>query len=397
MENFYRRERIYRSEIGESHLISEITPDRVTLRKEYHPLTFETHSDGVHETPFKEIYAVPFYEANNIDNFISETISPETISIEDFAKKIFQILSDIIEKTWEPEKFHVLMHSSGYDSRLLSLIIKSLHEKNGDDWLGEFVMIESDGEGQEARDCLRVEGWEDERMLIYNEGTEPSEYHEYSLSFKNAWERVNVISGWPVNNWYFPVDYFQKEKVLPENVQCYTGYGQNETSRAILTTKFTHRVPMEILTHYRGKHHIAHYFWWHYYHTLASFPLKGDWVHPFYNFDYLREFIRYGGKFQKLFNKERWSITKIILDQLYPDCAKIPRIHDAKERGYRNISKRLYEQIKEDYFDSWYGRNRPDVVTTDVMEFPFNDWWGHWALASYCEHLLNTGHEVVNE
>lgn len=397
--DFYKRERTYRGE-GESHLVHEVTPQKITLRKEYHPLFFATHTNGVHETPFKEISIVPFDGANE---FISEDIKKGDLILKDFVNLIYDKLTEIVEKTWAKDKFHAVMHSSGYDSRLLSMIIKRLHEKNGDEWLGRFLFIEADGEGPEARACLRLEGWENKRMLVFNEGAEPSEYHAYNLDFKDAWRRVNVFSGWPVNCWYFPIEYYQKKGVLPEDVQCYTGYGQNETTAAILTDGYRPYLPplQKLINKYEGKQRIGYYFWWHYYHTLASFPLKGEWVHPFYNFDYLRLFIKYGRKFEGEIWKEQrvlqQSLTRFMLDYLNPIHHKVKKLvtSHVRSRGYRTLSRELFEQVKSDYFNSWYGKLHPEIIPTN--QIIYCEWWGHWALASYCEYLLETGHEIEVE
>ena len=66
-------------------------------------------------------------------------------------------LSYIIERDWDPDKFHLLFHSSGYDSRIFSSILMKLREKHGEGWIGKILFL-----------CWEPEGalFEEELLII---------------------------------------------------------------------------------------------------------------------------------------------------------------------------------------------------------------------------------------
>lgn len=398
MKGFYRRERLYRSGMGESFLFHEICPQKLTLRKDLHPKIFrEIILDGWCGTIFNEVNVVPFTEAydDELKNFGMEKIDTIPVSRQEFSGRLFNKLMEIVESTWKPEKFHVLPHSSGFDSRVLSTILKRLKEKHGEAWLGDYLFVESHGEASGFYDSMDILGWDRSKCVVINKGAHPHEAHAHNFEFENAWCRGNGFVGFPVNVWYNQVEWLQHRDMIPQDdgqIQCYTGYGANETARAC------HRPDLFKNTNFDAPYvpgnNLGFYFPWHYLHQLSGFTLKGSWVHPFYNIDYLRNLITYCGKHIDQLTLG-WSVSSIILPYIEPELSKVHKAvsKEIKKKGYFTISDRLFNQAVSDYKSSWYGKNiNPNVTPT--KQIVYCEWWGSWYVASFCEYLLKFGYSI---
>ncbi|GAH77103.1 unnamed protein product, partial [marine sediment metagenome] len=57
------------------------------------------------------------------------------------ASKIANAIASVIERSWDPGQFHLVLHSSGYDSRIISKTIVNLRDKYGESWLGDVLFF----------------------------------------------------------------------------------------------------------------------------------------------------------------------------------------------------------------------------------------------------------------
>jgi hypothetical protein len=374
---FHQRERLYKSKVGTSERYYEIVPKTVTLQKD--PSSIYNPIQPRNMTVFKEIDIVPYEEmcGKTALDFGLEVIPSEQVSRKEFAELAFDVFKAAIYTKWDPNKFHVIMHSSGYDSRLVSLAIKSLYEEYGSDWFGNTVFLNSYWESEQFKRIMEYEGWDN--YIIFNENAKKDEVFKGSFDFSQAWKQLNGgMIGWPLNGNWESIRWLQERELIPkENIQCIGGAGSNEISRTL----------------HEGKK-IGWYFDWIYYHTLSTFPLKGrDWIFPFLNFDFISVIIKYGLEYN---NKSGFS--KNIIDQIEPDLNKIERI-DLKElieQGYTRISDNIIRKAIDDYKNSWYGKYvRPkEPAIKPSGKFEYSTWWGMWNLASFCEYLLQNDFKI---
>jgi len=382
----YRRERIYKSEIGKSHAFHEVCPKKLTLRKDLHPRIFKPIIlDGWTGTIFNEVNVVPFNEAySNELNFGQKKMKKIKVSKKEFAEIMLDLLTNVIESTWDSNKFHVIPHSSGYDSRLISTVLKYLKKKNGDSWFGDYVFIESNGESELFKQMM--EGWQ--KHIVMYEGKDPSEAHSHSFEFKDAW-KAGLI-GFPVNSWYSQVKWLQDMGIAPKEVQCYTGYGANETTTVIK------KPSLYANANYHPEYkpnNLGLYFAWHYLHQLSGFTLNGDWIHPFYSLDYLEALARYSQDHIEHL-RPGLSASKTILEVIEPKLAKIHKMvrGEVKKKGFFTVSNRIINQAVKDYKSSWYGERHPIQPTKTII---YCEWWWSWRVASLCEYLLEQEHTIT--
>ena len=375
---FHRRERMYESNMGISERYYEIIPPEVTLSDR---LDVIYNSKGIQPrdlTVFDEIKIVPYDKICSDEEWLfgSEDIKAEPMSITEYIERAFDAFKLAILSKWDSEKFHVVMHSSGYDSRLVSWAIRALYDEFGDNHMGSVLFLNNYWEAEQFKQIMEYEGWDDSQYVVFNEFIkDPLMIYEGSFNFDIAWKHLNGgMIAYPVNANYEPITWCQNEGFIPtDNIQCIGGAGSNEIARTLREGK-----------------RIGWYFDWIYYHALSTFPLKGrDWIFPFLNFDFIRTVIKYNDTIDKN------GISKQILDVIAPKLQKIDRIsvHHLMKKGHLQISNNLVDKAYNNYKNSWYYKTIGTEVNP-IGKFEYSTWWGLWNLASFCDHLVNSGVKI---
>jgi len=259
-----------------------------------------------------------------------------------------------------------------------------LYKKNGKDWLGEILFVETNGEREGFLEIMKIEGWEENQYMVYNENAKPSEYHNHSFNFNKCWKSLNGYMSYPMNLWYDHIDLLQEQDIIPDDdkLQLYTGYGANETTKAI----------------YSPGQSLEWYFWWHYYIALSQITYKGNWVHPFWEHGFLSIMQKYGWQYLERAGKIGFSplsVSKLILEEIEPELAKVKKMttSDIATLGYRDVSDEIIQREIDNYNRSWHHKNKR-IQMQVCKRITHCQWWGSWALASFCEHLIKTGHNL---
>jgi len=379
MDNFHRRERIYQSPVGKSNLVYEIIPPELSFNK-WNQNVFQGEQYSC-QTAFREFQIVRPIETWNIKELelINEDIQEEEVDIKQFVLMAFNELIRGIEEAWQPDLCHVFLHSSGHDSRLISVAIRKLYEKNGDDWLGKMLFFELSWETEKFKKIMEIEGWDKSQYVIYNEGAIPGEVHEKSFEFTNAWKRLNGGTiGYPINTNYDCIEWLQEQGIIPEDdtqIQCITGHAGTELARFMI---------------YPNKS-VRQFFERMYYFALTNFPLKsGNRLHPYYYLPFIRILKKYG----KPHVNER-SLSDVILRYVAPELEIVERVtlEELTAKGYLEISERILKKVIKDFFNSWFARTyNPQVLPTKRLDY--SEWWGFWNLASFCGYLKDAGVKI---
>ncbi|KPJ77294.1 MAG: hypothetical protein AMJ81_00100 [Phycisphaerae bacterium SM23_33] len=378
---------LFKSSVGQSPWIHEILPDVLTLRREPYFRIYET-GYGVDprqrhcKTMFREIDMMP-PEATwgeEMEALAADPPDRKKIGRGKFLDLLYDAFVGVVEGAWTPGRFHVVLHSGGYDSRLISHTIRKLFEKNGPEWLGEILFVEVEGEHRHSRMALEAEGWERSKFAVYGGGVKPlfENHHARSCRFEDAWKRQNGgLWARCFNYWYDPVDYLQEEGLIPEDdgeLQCFSGYLANDVTHALVNGPGLDWV-FRVLP----------------YHPYFFAPVKGEWVFPYLVPDMIRVLHEYGLGQQE---SQVGSYRHQILKRVAPEVAKV-RNPQFGEHGWRlrTLSSQLQAQMQRDYSSSWYGQEiAPNAALQDTV--CFGTWWGHFGLASLCEKLLREGYKV---
>ena len=346
---------------GESTNMLDVLPKELTLlpiNEKYYP---KSCFRPVTETIFKEVTYKPYQQRPEVTELLSKRIHfPVSM------RKLYTIFKDGIEKVWDPTKRHIIGHSSGVDSRLLSKAIKELGEKNGREWLGEVFYVENMGEGDLFYQIKDVMGFEGES---YNNDVSSDEFNRDYLTFRTHWEKFNTVVAYPLNQW---LDGYTHMGIDPSNVQGFTGYGANETQAKAVRLR-------------RG---YKWYFPWVFHLQLTQWKhFGGDMEHPFLDWDFLHAL-------QSCPEAQIYKRINInMAAKMVPELKHIPHIHtkEVVAMGYRNVSDQLLKDCYAEYKKSWFGKH---FSVTPTPEIEYTEWWFHYNAASWCEHLLDYGYKI---
>ncbi len=365
---FFKTGNKYQSDKKSGHFY-KACPERLTL------LPFDSKlmrgQVYIDKTPFKEVMRVPYKESPEVTELHNELESCKKSDSFDFADALFNALMDSIEFSWKPEKFHLIGHSSGYDSRIISHAIMLLAKKNGKEWLGEILFVENHGECDSFKEIMKIQGWDKSQYFSYNEQVKPELFHAGSLVFSDFHKKFNGIGSYPVNPFYDAFARMQQRDILPKSdeIQYYTGYGS------------------EGITFQSANHSLRYYAEWHSNLQLNFFNTIGETIYPFWNFNFMKMVFYY--------SKTRLSrASELISKTVSPELNHIfkYRTGDVVDKGYRHIGSSVMDEIWNSYINSWYGKRNSNIKVDNFVNYC--NWWGHYCLASMCEYLISKGHKI---
>lgn len=357
---------VFESKTGRSTQFTDVVPEEFTIR--LNP-RFRTDGHGPQvwsETPIREVELVAPVRvwSEAVWDFVDEPTLHHEVSDEEFAAQVFDALVEAVEDVWIPDEFHYVLHSAGYDSRLMSLAIRELYRRNGSGWLGEVLFVECFGEGPWFRQVMEVEGWGESQYFVYDG------YYERTFDFGTAWQRMGAGTfAWPMNLWWEPLEWAREVGLVPDDGQCWSAKGANRAGT------------MGILGNLQEELQDAPYG------IVSSFPLSCDWVFPFADFRYVRALRTYGG------GRHDTHFIQDVLDVVEADLQGIPN-PDFTDWVRFELPDAVFDKAVSDYRASWYGRELHPYIEFEPKPNVFESYWGHWALASYCEHVREEGRQI---
>lgn len=379
MNKGYSQTRKYHSIEGISSKIINVVPKKLTLYPVLNPIIYRDAVPGENtKTIFEEVGIMPFEEANpHAHEQLSyyQDLKTEEVSEKEYADVLWDRLLESIYELWDPDKFHLMFASSGYDSRLIAAAVERLYVEKEEVWLGDILFIEADGEAEDFRKNIHAVGWPNNLLYVYNDDASDHEYHRASFDFNTAWEKLNGIGGFPVNFNWEATDWLERRKLIPDakDRQQFFGYSSNEIALTVLSGKS-----------------LLDYFKKAYYQSLGGPVVPGGTTCPFKNINLMEAIVVYG----KGHLTSGTGVSKLVLKHKTPPEVYEPRsmIHREKLTTTRFISQTILDGAYLDYRDSWYGKQFPNVIPARQVQY--SHWWASWCVASFCEYLLNTGHEI---
>lgn len=320
-------------------------------------------------TPFDEVSNVPPEETipDELKNLVVSGDKLSDLSV------LFEAICNSIERSWQADKFHIVFHSSGWDSRIISSAVKRLVEKNGQDWLGQgLLFLANRWEAQEAYEIVvNRQGWPEKYFLAYDHGNE-DEHFALSLDFDTFWLANNPPISIPGNLWWYLPEYAQSLGRAPidEHLQGYAGLFANESWRWLRQGGL--------------QTWIQKYIDWYYYTTIAMHPQKIPTMeYPLIDIDVLKLVPAYSG----------YGGDKLREDLAHYACPEAKDIiHYTYDDRHHPISKRLQDYCRNKYHSSWYGKKRNGWECPRTSEFSVG--WCMYGLASLCDELIRRGVNV---
>lgn len=364
----YTFRRIYRGPDAVRDNFYDVLPGELTLT----PQKWYGDSQPVSKisTLFDEVQTHPYKPSSITRDMVSAVGHPK---YRKDIRAVYESFKRIVERKWDPAKFHVVAHSAGVDSRILSYCILELAEKHGDQWLGEILFVENGGESDGFRKIMRLEGWDQSQYLVYNEDAAPHDYNEYGLTFDMMVRKYNGACGFPINCFYDCYHDLHRQGIIPDptDIQFFGGFGQ-------YIENGLKKMPMKT------------FFWEDYYLQMMLFNLFGEWVFPYWELDYVQTIANYEDCYNRRAGRICDQINREILPQGIANVRN-PKTRHVIAAGYRTISAAILKRIQDEYDSSWYGRRYPMKMTPHIV---YSNTWGAYNEAAICEHLINKGYKI---
>lgn len=277
-------------------------------------------------------------------------------------------LIDFITLNWRNDEFHLLFHSSGYDSRIVSGTLAKLRDTVGNWRLGDLLFVCVGPESDEFGRIMEYEGWRDDQYIAL---PDLAPAYEYIVDFDNAWKWVNGPYNYGYNLNYAVVDRLQHMGLVPEDdsdVQIWT-----------------------------GRNDIAYEIW-----EGVDWSLKQDYIH---NYSAVTSVVQYkagdlvlpmmGYELMKILSASElrvgWAALRPdLMHHIDPGLSKFER----KSIKFPPLSGDQFERMCNAYDRSWYGKNVCLEVEPIGETTAYDEWWSRWTCAVVVEHLLEKGYDI---
>ena len=347
--------------------IYNIIDDVVTLNKKHE---VKQHFLGQSSTIFEEVEIVHYTKAISPELLKAARHPKDTVLSEaDFFNGLLKTLKQYIEDRWNPSKHHLIQHSSGFDSRVMSTLIRQIYLEKGDAWLGDISFVAWGHEVKLAEKIMRKEGWEHE---VFHPLPKDDKYFDSALDFNYVWKGLNGAAMYPVNNpdWAFRT--LQKRGAIPQDpldTQVWAASWFNETMKVKAS----------------GTCFEEGFFNFYYNNTCSQFGAAYDFefVQPLLNPSSIEHIVRN----QVTMPGSSVHIRGRLVEYLDPELAQIPRLDDK----IIEVPQLYHLRAISNYRNSDYGKNRATTFTKSVKYHP---WWAQWSIASLCEHLIEAGVKI---
>lgn len=319
----------------------------------------------------------PFFEVR--------TVNPETVPRLQGVNPTPSNLDDLIDAIcsaiamiWEPERPHVVFHSSGHDSRVLSSCIRKLWRERGDDWLGDVLFLSNRWEADTFCEIMRLQGWRSDQYAAYDAGP-VNEHYGRVLDFDRFWYINNAPVPLPGRFFGYLVDWARDIELIPDGVQlqAFNGHGCALDGRR-----------REGVWRLRdGVETTARRIWEHgsmNFHSVMMLDYPGN-LHA--NFILAEKRV--------VDTALGWdtdeSMRVAIANRLCPEISHLP--NESSNDHHALIARYIREECEKRFADSEYAK-----ITGKTWECPprasIEQAWATWGLASLCEHLHRQGVEV---
>ena len=264
-----------------------------------------------------------------------------------------------------------MSHSSGYDSRTVSVVLRELRKKYGDNWLGEMYFVCWEPEIEDFKAIMDYQGWSEDRLILVKPG-ETVDYYKEFLSFD-----------------YVGRNYSEADRFLPQEDNF------NNVARGLCAPE-----NLQIVT---GNHcdevmdcnwiNYGYYFIKHLSDTSSYRNIYNSYLTPYTSYDVLKILLRYN------IGRPTRVLTKLeIIKHIDPGLAEFKNFTPQQYRkkyqiGCERLSKDVVMKMEGDLKNSWYFKTLQPKI-----KFPFqqkvvykSEGTKTYIKAAICEYLIEKG------
>ncbi len=316
------------------------------------------------DAPFKEVQqshkAIP-----PVVRDLARGGQARTLAWREAVPTLFETVKAVIAAAWRPDAFHLVFHSSGYDSRIISAAIQQLLGENGPEWLGKGLLFLSNRwEAANFRAIMRAAGWEEQYYAAYDEG--PDDEH-FALGLEDIWQFAPLPI--PGNLWHYLPKWARSKGLLPDSgIQSFCGLWANEAWGAFLS------VPNPWVGFAET---------WYGWNCMAALPIDAEWQEfPLVAtgvLDVLTRIVPSSGN----------EMRKAVAEYGMPEARQFPNpgLDDRKHP----LSDRLRRELDERYRATAFGQVVQWIPPTNSE---FSTEWGRYSTAILVERLCEGGIDV---
>lgn len=379
LSNWLERRRGYINTVtGETSLnYWDVLPRHLKLNQRYvhdkesqdSSYTWKWHQRMSDETLFQGVEVLP---------------QPAPISDRDLPPRGTTGISDLLDAVrtsvqthWRDGQFKVIFHSSGYDSRLLSAILKQLSIPTDD-----ILFICTKIEGESFKHIMAFEGWPESCYTVYNDASPMDEYFSSCIEdFQGAWRRLGGIARLPANFFWYPIEGLQRQGLLPDDSQIDIWYTQY--SDTVLSTLAGGGVQQFNNVWFVFRHH-----------NIRFRPFKcAREFSPWLDMNVIRAA---GGLDKRMVSARGLDAPRFkikLCNEVMKGLGEFKNDHMWGDERIE-ISDRLSQVAHDAYSQSWYGQH---IAPLNILphDTQFSNYWEHWTSASLCDHLLDSGYDIT--
>ena len=301
-------------------------------------------------------------------SLFNKKISDKYISKDIFGEILLDSLITYVESIWDDNKLYIMSHSSGYDSRIISAIIKKLGKTN-------IKFISFQPEIKQFREIMSYEGWSDDHIITIR----PKDPMENYFASATKFEEVGKYSS-DANKFITYCFRYVLEKEIEQldgNIQIISGLHSDEVLKRSMWPNlayFTVRMLSDI------------FFEWGVYNPIL----------PFVSFNFLDVFTDY----KMILLPD--DMKKIIIKKLDPELFYLENyrftyfkyIKSTGTHPAYKISEFTRSSMLSSYNKSWYSRMFNKKIILPLFISNRDDNYREYIKAAICEYLLNKGCEL---
>jgi hypothetical protein len=317
------------------------------------------------ETPFAGIDIIPYNKALKLNSIFpksrlrcSRSKNPPQIKV------LVSLIEEAINTFWDSNKFNLIFHSSGYDSRILSYFITRIVAHRG----GEFLFVCMEPEGNAFKSIMQYFNISEANYQIYDRLSNP---YNLMFDFATTWKYINGMSLFPMSVFHACVEYLRRIGAIPEDlsmVNVWSGLHMNEVvaGRGTLDQLLKRRYYSKLSA------------------MWGSF-LPANAIHPFVS-----------SKILEYITLHAYVLPEVrikMLQYLDPTLAKFFKAPRASGQSIKHI----YNTMIDDYKNSYYYHNIDDTglpYGKVVSSYSHLGFWRKWAFASLIEYLVERGVDI---
>jgi len=120
------------------------------------------------ESGFREIGIDPIEDhIPKKQSWLLKQTKQKVVKPDVMAKRLVTALRKFIVENWDSNVHHIMLHSGGFDSRMISYILADLRNERGEDWVGDLVMCCVKPEDDVFIPMMKKQGWKRDYYRVY--------------------------------------------------------------------------------------------------------------------------------------------------------------------------------------------------------------------------------------